>query len=79
MGWLGFVARVDENEKKHCLQGYCSSPELNRLVYAISSLFVAPEELPEGWHESECPSQKNRKRGVPDPPDCCQCCFLLPR
>ena len=35
-GWLGFVARVDENEKKNTvnigLHGYCSSPELNRLV-----------------------------------------------
>ena len=37
VGWLGFVARVDENEKKKNtvnigLHGYCLSPELNRLV-----------------------------------------------
>ena len=36
VGWLGFVARVDENEKINTvnigLHGYCSSPELNRLV-----------------------------------------------
>ena len=43
---------VVENCLSHWL-GCCSSPELNRLVYAISSLFVAPEELPEGWRESE--------------------------
>ena len=32
--WWGFVARVDDNEKKNTvnigLHGYCSSPELNR-------------------------------------------------